>query len=245
MATVRLRGTTLSFLLLPPTDGYWARTELVVENEYISYREMGETLTVEEAEGLLIAISRLLAGGYAREYSLAFERASFAVDLYAHTQNGRGVSRELRREKDCVMALRLLMRSKDKKEFLDGVYTLLLHREELTLFVEELWKEYESYYSQRDYEGGEYTFVGVSPLGYRGCNYWYLDGTREVKKGGYVWVKMGRRKTEQIVYVDTVRRFDIANAPYDSAVVKQVLRKATKEEVHGAFLGKELPPRDD
>jgi hypothetical protein len=52
-----------------------------------------------------------------------------------------------------------------------------------------------------------------------------------VQDGDYVWLKMGRRKIEQIAYVDSVRRADENDAPYPLAQVKKIIRKATKEEV--------------
>ena len=73
--------------------------------------------------------------------------------------------------------------------------------------------------------------MGVSPLGYEGCNYWYLDESGAVKKGDFVWVRMGRRNLEQIVTVDSVRHFGGENAPYEPSSVKRVLRIATDEEV--------------
>ena len=104
------------------------------------------------------------------------------------------------------MIVRLLMRSQEKK-FLGGVYSFMLHG------------------------SGQYHFVGVSPRGYRGCNYWYLDPSGTVEKGDYVWVCMGRHNREQIVYVDSVKDFEERTAPYNPKIVKQVLRKATKREI--------------
>ena len=47
---------------------------------------------------------------------------------------------------------------------------------------------------------------------------------------------MGRRNIEQVVYVDSVKYFEEENAPYSPQRVKQVLRKATKEEIERAIL---------
>ncbi len=208
------------------------RIKVAVGNERISYADEGDYVTVEEWESLLTSLSRLLAGGYERECSLSFERAGMAVDLYAYTKNGYVATREERRREDCVAAFRLLLRSKDKKRFLGGVYSLLLHRKDIEDFVEALRAEYEKNCSSLLRRGkGEYLFVGVSPLGYKGCNYWYLDPSKSVRKGDYVWVRMGRHNLEQIVYVDSVRLFDEETAPFSPARVKQVLRKATEEEV--------------
>jgi hypothetical protein len=129
------------------------------------------------------------------------------------------------------MALRLLMRSKDKKRLLGGVYSFLFHREDIEFFSSKLREEFDEVFAQLIPGSGKHVFVGVSPRGYTGCNYWYLDTTGKVQAGDYVWVRMGRHDTEQIVYVDSVRRFQDGCAPYDPAKVKQVIRKAAKEEL--------------
>ncbi len=233
MPTVDLQGTTFTFSLLPikKRENFWATTEIAVRNESIEYSDIGQYLSFEEVKKLLTAMSRLLAGGYKREFSLTFERAGLAVDFYAHTEGGMPVSRQERRANDCVAAVRLLLRSKDGKQFFGGVHTLLLHRKEIEIFVGELWKEYDENLLKLERSRGKYAFAEVSPLGYKGCRYQYLDPTRKVKPGDYVWVRMGRHNIEQIVYVDGVRRYDKAGAPYDPERVKQVLRKATEEEI--------------
>ena len=86
-------------------------------------------------------------------------------------------------------------------------------------------------FAQLIHGSGKHVFVGVSPRGYTGCNYWYLDPSDSIVAGDYVWVRMGRHNTEQVVYVDSVRRFDEQTAPYDPSAVKQVLRKATEKEI--------------
>ncbi len=232
MATVLTKDTKFTFSLLPskPNEGRWVNVEIGVENERISYLER-EKMVAEELEEWLFVLSRLLAGGYGREYSIVFEEAGFAVDLYPCANGTKNQSREERRRKDCVMSAQLLMRSKDKTRFLGGVYSLLLHRKEITVFVEQLRREYEKNCVHLIPATGEYAFAGVSPLGYKGCNYWYLDEKKQLKAGNYAWVRMGRRNREQIVYVDCVRRFDSENAPYNPATVKKILRKATDKEV--------------
>ncbi len=206
-------------------------TKIAVENEYINYEDEGKWISVEELQELLTATCRLLAGGYSKEYALSFERAGLAVDLYPYTENGRAVSRTLRRENDCRMAVRFLMRESKKKAFLDGVYTLLLHRKEIELLVNGLEEELAKNGVQRVPGRGKYRFVGVSPLGYKGCNYLYFDEKSEGEVGGYVWVRMGRHDTLQIVYVDSVRNYNDEDVPYDPQTVKRVLRKATAEEI--------------
>ncbi len=231
MATIETQDTkfTLSLLQNAKEEGE-IRLQIALKNERLFY-ENGEIVATEEMEELIFSLSRFLAGGYGWEYNLVFERAGIAFDLYPDEEGKPIVSREERRDKDCVAAVRLLMRSKDGKRFLGGVYTLLLHRKEIEKFVDELRIEYDEICAQRTPGMGEYAFVGVSPLGYRGCNYWYLDPTGKVKKGDFVWVRMGRRDTEQIVFVDSVRAFHLENAPYNPQRVKQVLRKATRAEI--------------
>ena len=234
MATIELQKTKFTFSVLPLkwlSKGFWARTEIAIENEYISYRDIGESISRDELEECICSLHRLLAGAYAKEYTVSFERAGLAVDLYPYTENGMEVSRAERREHDCVAVVRILMRDRKEKSFLGGVYSVMLHREELAALAEQLRAEFERAFAHVGESKGKYLFVGVSPKGYRGCCYWYLDPTGTTVAGDYVWVRMGRHNTEQIVYVDAVRRCTDDTAPYDPARVKQVLRKATKDEL--------------
>ena len=233
MAIMHLQGTEFTFRLLPLrlfSKGYWARVEISVKNEYVAYSQIHENIPRESVEELIFAMFRLLAGAYSKEYTISFERAGIAIDLYPHTKDGEEVSREERRKNDCVMAVRLVMRSIEQAKFLDGVYSILLHRKEIEKLAVALREEFDSVFNKLVPGRGEYAFAGVSPQGYQGCNYWYLDPTKSVKAGDYVWVRMGRRNTEQVVYVDSVRCFSAENAPFDPSSVKQVLRKATEEE---------------
>ncbi len=235
MAKIDREGARFSFTLLPPkaeNEG-WATTAITLQNEYIDYTDEGEYLSVADVEELGVRLSRLLAGAYEREYSLSLENAGLAVDMYPPTENGRVLSREKRRERDCAVAFRLLMRSKDKKRFLGGVHTLLAHRKEVEEFVKQLREEYRENYLHLVRGRGKYRFVGVSPRGMEGCNYQYLDESGEVKAGDYVWVRMGRRQIEQVVYVDSVRDYDEEDAPFNPRTVKKVLRKATEKEIKG------------
>ncbi len=236
MAKIDVQGTEFTFSLLPLkifSKGFWARTELAVNNSHIHYSTIEETISREELEEWIFSMFRLLAGAYGEEYSLVFERAGLSVDLYPHTDNGNKVSREERRRNDCVMALRFLMREEDKKDFLGGVYTLMLHRKDIEIFALQMKEEYEKIFAQRIHGSGKYLFVGVSPLGYQGCNYWYFDPTGQTAASDYVWVEMGRHNTEQIVLVDSVRYFSEDTAPYPIGSVRRILRKATKKEVEG------------
>ncbi|MBQ8885681.1 MAG: SWIM zinc finger family protein [Clostridia bacterium] len=80
----------------------------------------------------------------------------------------------------------------------------------------------------------DYLYVGVSPKGQYGCNYWYIDEEKQTQANTYVWVNMGRRNTEQIVYVDSVRYCNADDVPYPIEKTKRVLRQATEEETEEA-----------
>ena len=233
MATVELQGTSFSFSILPldnTSDGYWAKTKIGLKNEYVDYLNVSEDFTREELQEWIFCMFRLLAGAYGSEYSLSFEKAKFAVDIYPY-ENGRETTRTERRENDCVMTIRLLMRSSKDQKYLGGVYSLLLHRKEIESFAVELQREFDQELAKYCKGKGKYLFAGVSPLGYNGCNYWYLDPRGETKAGDYVWVRMGRHNTEQIVHVDSVKYFGEEDAPFPPERVKQVLRKATPKEI--------------
>ena len=73
-------------------------------------------------------------------------------------------------------------------------------------------------------------YVGVSPKPYYGCNYWYVDELGETKAKTFVWVKMGRHNTLQMVYVDSVKWCTIEKAPYNYEKARRVIRQATEEE---------------
>ena len=233
MPTIDLQGTKFTFCVVSTMlqDRDWATTKIVIENEHLFYEDKGKYILRDELEEWIFAMSRLLAGAYGKEYSLSFQKAGIAVDLYPHTDGMRELSREERRNNDCIMAIRLLMRSKDKKRFLGGVYSIVLHRADIAEFVTVLREEFDKAFARFGNGKGKYLFVGVSPGGYRGCNYWYLDPTGTSLAGDYVWVRMGRHNTEQIVYVDSVKFCDEDTSPYPPDRVKQVLRKATDAEV--------------
>ncbi len=234
MATVNLQGTDFTLTILPPSllsDGFWVKTKISLSNEYVRYEREEKCISLDEMEEWIFSAFRLLAGAYNKERSLSFEKAGIAVDLYPYQKQNGEASREEKRINDCIMMIRLLMRTK-KKEFLGGVYSLILHRQDIEKFIGELRDEFDKICARRVHGRGKYLFVGVSPRGYQGCNYWYLDPTKSVKKGDYVWVRMGRHDLEQIVYVDDVRYYDEDTAPYAPERVKKVLRKATNEELN-------------
>lgn len=234
MATINLQGTEFTFSVLPLkflSKGYWARTEITVKNEYVTYTEKKEDISVEELERWIFSMFRLLAGAYGKQYAVTFEKSNLSIDLSPNIEKEGETTREERRKSDCLMSVHLLMRAKENTAFLNGVYSLLFHRKEVEEFALALRKEFYEVFAKFAHGRGKYLFVGVSPGGYRGCNYWYFDPTNSVKEGDYVWVRMGRHDTEQIVYVDSVRYFNEDTAPYDPDRVKRVLRKATEEEL--------------
>lgn len=234
MPTIDVQGTKFTFSILQQrlfSKGFWAKTGIAIKNEYVTYLHTGEDISREEIENWMFAMFRLLAGAYGKEYSLSFEKAGLAVDLYPPTEAGRELLRQERREKDCVMVVRLLMHRAKDKQMLGGVYSLLLHRPEIEEFANALQEEFNAAFAKFGQGEGKYLFVGVSPLGYKGCNYWYLDPTGTARAGDYVWVRMGRHNTEQIVFVDSIKYCTEDTAPYAPERVKQVLRKATKAEL--------------
>lgn len=233
MATVNVQGTEFTLSVLPLrflSKGYYARTEIRFENEHIRYRSVSETIVRECLENWIFSMFRIVAGGFEKETTLRFDRAGLAVDFYPYVKEDGVATREERRNNECVMAIRFLMRAKDKREFLGGVHSVLLRRKEILTFATELKEEFDAVFSEINRGKGKYLFVGVSPWGYKGCNYWYLDPTGKTQAGDYVWVRMGKHNLEQIVYVDGVRYFDADTAPYDPDSVKRILRKATPSE---------------
>ena len=235
MATIEIQGTSLSLSVLPLrfwSKGFWARTELRFENEHIHYRTVGDSMQRELLEEWIFSMFRIVAGGFQKEYTLLFQKAGLAVDFYPYVkEDGTEATREERREHECCMVIRFLMRAKATHRFLGGVHSMILHREDIKVFATALKTEFDEIFSEINIGKGKYLFVGVSPWGYKGCNYWYYDPTGETKAGDSVWVRMGKHDLEQIVHVDGVRYFHENTAPYDPATVKRILRKATEAEV--------------
>ncbi len=232
MAQLDLQGTKFAFDILPSerrSKGFFVKARIAIENKFVSYQYVGEDFAREDVEDWLFSMFRMLAGGLGKDFSLSFEKAGVAVDFYPYKKENEETSREERRQNDCVMAIRLLMR--DENGFLGGVYTMLLHKKEIRLFATALREEFYAEFSKFDKKKGKYLLVGVSPQGYVGCNYWYMDEKKSTKTGDYVWVRMGRRKLEQIVYVDCARFYDEDDIPYIPSEEKCILRKATEKEV--------------
>ncbi len=83
-------------------------------------------------------------------------------------------------------------------------------------------------------QNGEYLYVGVSPKGHYGYNYWYIDEEKQTQPDTYVWVHMGRSNKEQLVYVDSIRYCNENTVPYPIEKTKRILRQATEEEMEEA-----------
>lgn len=234
MPKINLQGTEFEFSILPfrlLADRYWVRAKISIKNEYVNYVMESEEITRYEMEKWLFSAFRLLAGAYEKPRSVAFEKSKTFIDLIPFCQEGVELTRQTLRENDCLMAIRLVMTSSDKTGTLGGVYSLLMHRKEIEVFANGLKEEFDKVVKKYIQGKGKYSFIGVSPFGFNGCNYWYLDETGTVKEGDYVWAKMGRRKIEQILYVDSVRKSNADDAPYPLASVKKIIRKATEKEV--------------
>lgn len=229
MAILEIQGTKFSFSVISLKEEFWATTKIKIDNEYVRYENVNSDVSMEELENFVRCMHRLLAGAYRKEYAISFEKAGIAVDLYASTKDGKELSREERRKADCYMIFRVLLKDSTTQQALGGVYSFIFHKEAIQSFATQLQADLQKVLENRR-QDGEYLYAGVSPKGYRGCNYWYLDKTKSTKAGDYVWVRMGRHNTEQVVYVDDVRYFTEETAPYPPSVVKQVLRKATQEE---------------
>ena len=234
MATIELQNTKFTVSVLPLkllSNGFWARLEIGIENAYVHYKRIYTEITRADLNEWIFCMFRLLAGAYGKDHSLIFESAGMTLDFCPYRKAGGAPSRQERRENDCAMVIGLRMIDPLRKTYLGGVQTFSLRRRDLETFAVELRKEFNAVFSQHEMGEGKYLFAGVSPLGYRGCNYWYFDPTQSVRAGEYVWVRMGRHNTEQIVYVDSVKYFSDADAPYSPQRVKQILRKATEEEI--------------
>ena len=232
MATVDVQGTKFSLSLLPLkvfSANRYARARIEVENEYVHYDYTIENILREDMEEWIFCMFRLLAGAYGKEYNLNFDGTGMRIDLYAHTENGWEVSREERRKHDCLMLIHLALQS-GKGGFLGGTQSYIFHRADIEAFAIALWEEFFQTFAKYAKGKGKYLFAGVSPLRYRGCNYWYYDPSGQVKAGDHVWVRMGRHNTEQVVLVDSVRQFTDGTVPYSPETVRQVLRFATEED---------------
>ena len=61
-------------------------------------------------------------------------------------------------------------------------------------------------------------------------SYWYIDEEKQTQADTYIWVKMGPKDKEQLVYVDSVRYCNADEVPYPIEKTKRVIRQATEEE---------------
>ena len=233
MATVTLQGTTFTLSLQEKPkrwDGYTVNVNLSVKNEFIQYQRECRC-NFADVETMLFGIFRLLAGGFRREFSLRLEGADAIVDFNPDIESGvTELTRTYLRSRNCKAVFSVLFYSATEKNTLGGVYTIIIPKNALKLFVSALQEEYMPYAEELSKRKGKYMLVGVSPQGYKGCNYWYLDEHKKTKPKTFVWVKMGRGNTLQLVYVDSVRCYNEDEAPYDISLLKRVEKQATKED---------------
>ena len=64
-----LQGTEFALSILPnigSLNSFWARTELSVQNEYVRYSCIDETISREELNEWIVAMFLLLAGAYGK-----------------------------------------------------------------------------------------------------------------------------------------------------------------------------------
>lgn len=233
MPTIEIGSTSFTFSILPPdkkADDDYAKIKIAVQNEFIAYEEVSERFFKSDVERIMFCLNRLLAGAYGKSRDIELLEQAFTLKLVPYTEGGEEVDRKTRRENECSAVFSFLFLSKDKKRFLDGVYLLTLGKQEIKKLASGLWEEYKEAYEKRQKKWGRYLFIGVSPKGYKGCNYWYMDTSKKAKAGDYVWVRMGKRDLEQIVYVDSVRYCGEDDAPYPLTEAKKILRLTTEEE---------------
>lgn len=233
MATVTVQGTSFTFVLQEKPkhwDGYTLTVNMAVENEFIHYQRVCRC-NFDDIEEMLFCMFRLLAGGYRKEYVLRVEGTNAIVNFNPDIEAGvTELTRTYLRSRNCKAVFNLLFFSAKAKNTLGGVYTIIIPKNALKLFALRLQEEYKPYAEELSKQRGKYMFVGVSPQGYKGCNYWYLDTQKKTKPNTFVWVKMGRGNTLQLVYVDSVRCYNADNAPYDVTLLKRVEKQASKED---------------
>ena len=95
-----------------------------IVNNSVKYFDTDVVVVRAELEAWCFEMRRFLAGAYTKERSLLFEGAGFSVDFFV-SEDVEKKTRQQRREEDCIMAVRLLMRSKDKSSYMGGVYTYI------------------------------------------------------------------------------------------------------------------------
>ncbi|MBR2023692.1 MAG: hypothetical protein IJ996_04160 [Clostridia bacterium] len=234
MASVTVRGTTFSFFPQKKPllwEGNFLNMKISVENEFIHYENVKNRCSFEEVEWLCISLHRLIAGGCRTARYFRIEGAHMSVAIDPGIKNAENCSRELLRAADYTVTISMVMYSQNAEKLMDGGYTLVLNREDIIAFASGLRADLAEYENSLSKRHGKYLFVGVSPQGYKGCMYWYFDPTNKTKPNTFVWVRMGNHKTLQLVYVDSVRRYNDYNTPCDVNGPKRVLKQATAEDV--------------
>lgn len=236
MATVTLKGTTFTFAVQEKPkfwDNYTLIVKIAVKNEFVHY-ETERHCNFFDVEDALFCMFRLLAGGYRKEQSLRLEGANAILHFNPDIEEGVELTREYLRSRNSTLAFNLLFYSERERNTLGGVYSFLIPKTALRLFADSIKTELQPYADVISKRRGKYMFVGVTPQGYKGCNYWYLDPEKKTEPNTFVWVKMGRAQTLQLVYVDNVRYFNDEDAPYSVDAVKRIERQATPADIQQA-----------
>ena len=211
-------------------DGYSLGMTIAVHNEFISYENSKHRCDFEEVEQFYFTLRRLIAGGYRSEPCFRIEGANMSVAIGLGVLNPENCSRERLRTANYTVTISLAFVSNLKNEP-NGAYTIVLHREEIKSLADGLQADLAEYANARSKRHGKYLLAGVSPQGYKGCNYWYFDPMGKTKPNTFVWVKMGKNKTLQLVYVDCVRKFNEYDTPHSVNGNKLVLKQATQEDI--------------
>lgn len=232
MVSITANGSTIHFIISKKPllwDGSSVGVTIAVQNETVTYTSAPTRCDFEDLENLLYNIYRLIAGGHRKRKQTRVEGIDgwFIFDPIVDGDYGYP-SREFLRAQPFKMDMRLVLSSK-REQF--GEFAFSVDKEQLKVFAYQLNEELSPYLRALSKCHGKYMFVGVSPQGYKGCNYWYFDPEKKTQPNTFVWVKMGRNETLQLVYVDSVRRFNEYSAPCSIDTKKRVLKQANEEDI--------------
>ncbi|MBE7068218.1 MAG: hypothetical protein E7381_02845 [Clostridiales bacterium] len=252
---LQLNGTEVEFSILSSSGRDWVDIRFLVTTDNIRFEKAGAYLTRNELEKFLSVTDFLLKGKIVRKYSLTWKKLGLRIVFVPNAEIGL-MRPEEREHATCQMQFEIFTRNKDTGLWNATSVVVRLARVEIEKLLDGLLQEYTvavgkpqekdkfSYFHNKETEeqpliaetgtaqsdDGAYLYVGVSPRGCVGCNYWYVDEEKRTQANTYVWVTMGRRNTEQIVYVDSVRYCNANDAPYPINKTKRVLRQTTQEE---------------
>ena len=252
---LQLNGTEVEFSILSSSGRDWVDIRFLVTTDNIRFEKAGAYLTRNELEKFLSVTDFLLKGKIVRKYSLNWKKLGLKIVFVPNAEIGLMCPEE-RELATCQMQFEIFTRNKDTGLWNATSVVVRLARVEIEKLLDGLLQEYIvafgkpqekdkfSYFHNKETEEqpliaetgtaqsdeGAYLYVGVSPRGSVGCNYWYVDEEKRTQANTYVWVTMGRRNTEQIVYVDSVRYCNASDAPYPINKTKRVLRQTTQEE---------------